>query len=162
MRSSTCVRPRMRTSPTRVPNTKLLQKKVFESFWAEQNRSACTVLRVSVFARAVSGRVRTMPPTIYQSSAAGRAPSLRDELTGLLQQRILVLDGGMGTMIQQRNLEEEDFRGQEFKDHPKSLKGNNDVLSITQPHVVYSIHRVCVIHSPPHRHTHGFCGSPKS
>uniref|UniRef100_A0A672LXG4 Methionine synthase n=1 Tax=Sinocyclocheilus grahami TaxID=75366 RepID=A0A672LXG4_SINGR len=70
-----------------------------------------------------------------------RAPSLRDELTGLLQQRILVLDGGMGTMIQQRNLEEEDFRGQEFKDHPKSLKGNNDILSITQPHVVYSIHR---------------------
>jgi len=52
--------------------------------------------------------------------------SLRDELVQLLQQRILVLDGGMGTMIQQRNLEEEDFRGQEFKDHPKSLKGNND------------------------------------
>ncbi|KAL1264896.1 hypothetical protein QQF64_005251 [Cirrhinus molitorella] len=82
-----------------------------------------------------------MPPTIHQSSAAGRAASLRDELTGLLQQRILVLDGGMGTMIQQRNLEEEDFRGQEFKDHPKSLKGNNDILSITQPHVIYSIHR---------------------
>ncbi|KAI2658201.1 Methionine synthase [Labeo rohita] len=75
-----------------------------------------------------------MPPTIHQSSAAGRAASLRDELTGLLQQRILVLDGGMGTMIQQRKLEEEDFRGQEFKDHPKSLKGNNDILSITQPH----------------------------
>uniref|UniRef100_A0A8C1TQF1 Methionine synthase n=1 Tax=Cyprinus carpio TaxID=7962 RepID=A0A8C1TQF1_CYPCA len=55
--------------------------------------------------------------------------------------RILVLDGGMGTMIQQRNLEEEDFRGQEFTDHPRSLKGNNDILSISQPHVIYSIHR---------------------
>jgi len=70
--------------------------------------------------------------------------SLWDELVQLLQQRILVLDGGMGTMIQQRNLEEEDFRGQEFKDHPKSLKGNNDILSITQPDVIYSIHKVCV------------------
>ncbi|XP_048026464.1 methionine synthase isoform X2 [Megalobrama amblycephala] len=80
-----------------------------------------------------------MPPTIHHSS--GRALSLRDELVQLLQQRILVLDGGMGTMIQQRNLEEEDFRGQEFKDHPKSLKGNNDILSITQPDVIYSIHK---------------------
>uniref|UniRef100_A0A8C1TSQ4 Methionine synthase n=1 Tax=Cyprinus carpio TaxID=7962 RepID=A0A8C1TSQ4_CYPCA len=70
-----------------------------------------------------------------------QAPSLRDELSALLQQRILVLDGGMGTMIQQRNLEEEDFRGQEFTDHPRSLKGNNDILSISQPHVIYSIHR---------------------
>uniref|UniRef100_A0A8C1N1D3 Methionine synthase n=1 Tax=Cyprinus carpio TaxID=7962 RepID=A0A8C1N1D3_CYPCA len=82
-----------------------------------------------------------MPPTIHQSSASGRALSLRDELSALLQQRILVLDGGMGTMIQQRNLEEEDFRGQEFTDHPRSLKGNNDILSISQPHVIYSIHR---------------------
>ncbi|XP_051523828.1 methionine synthase isoform X2 [Myxocyprinus asiaticus] len=47
----------------------------------------------------------------------------------------------MGTMIQQRHLEEEHFRGQEFKDHPKSLKGNNDILSITQPDVIYSIHK---------------------
>uniref|UniRef100_A0A8C2DNT4 Methionine synthase n=1 Tax=Cyprinus carpio TaxID=7962 RepID=A0A8C2DNT4_CYPCA len=66
-----------------------------------------------------------------------KALSLRDELSALLQQRILVLDGGMGTMIQQRNLEEEDFRGQEFTDHPRSLKGNNDILSISQPHVIY-------------------------
>ncbi|XP_067285930.1 methionine synthase [Pseudorasbora parva] len=81
-----------------------------------------------------------MPPTIYGSSA-GRAASLREELVQLLLQRVLVLDGGMGTMIQQRNLEEEEFRGQEFKAHPKSLKGNNDILSITQPDVIYSIHK---------------------
>ncbi|XP_065128317.1 methionine synthase [Paramisgurnus dabryanus] len=80
-----------------------------------------------------------MPPTVQQSS--GASVSLYHELQNLLQQRILVLDGGMGTMIQQRNLQEEDFRGQEFKDHPKSLKGNNDILSITQPDVIYSIHK---------------------
>ncbi|KAI4903608.1 hypothetical protein NFI96_030500 [Prochilodus magdalenae] len=53
----------------------------------------------------------------------------------------MVLDGAMGTMIQQKHLQEEDFRGQEFKDHPKALKGNNDLLSITRPEVIYSIHK---------------------
>lgn len=67
---------------------------------------------------------------------------LEDELRGLLQKRIMILDGGMGTMIQQKNLQEEDFRGQELKDHSKSLKGNNDLLSITQPNIIYSIHKV--------------------
>ncbi|MEQ2169115.1 hypothetical protein GOODEAATRI_021561, partial [Goodea atripinnis] len=66
---------------------------------------------------------------------------LESELQGLLQERIMVLDGGMGTMIQQENLEEEDFRGEEFKDHPLHLKGNNDLLSITQPAIIYKIHK---------------------
>lgn len=56
----------------------------------------------------------------------------------------MVLDGGMGTMIQKRNLQEDDFRGQEFQDHPRSLKGNNDLLSITKPEVIYDIHKVIV------------------
>lgn len=60
----------------------------------------------------------------------------------MLQQRIMVLDGGMGTMIQQHNLEEKDFRGDEFKEHPLPLKGNNDLLSITQPEIIYKIHKV--------------------
>ena len=51
-----------------------------------------------------------------------------------LQNRILVLDGPMGTMIQMRNLEEVDFRGEEFKSVDQNLQGNNDVLSLTQPH----------------------------
>lgn len=67
---------------------------------------------------------------------------LEAELRAALQQRIMVLDGGMGTMIQQHQLEEEEFRGEEFKDHPLSLKGNNDVLSITKPEIIYSIHKV--------------------
>ncbi|XP_028826307.1 methionine synthase isoform X1 [Denticeps clupeoides] len=86
-----------------------------------------------------------MAPTVTQFSAAAAAAedksALEDELRAILQKRIMVLDGGMGTMIQQRNLEEKDFRGQEFKEHPKSLKGNNDLLSITQPEVIYSIHK---------------------
>ena len=53
----------------------------------------------------------------------------------------MVLDGAMGTMIQRHVLEETDFRGQRFKDHPHSLKGNNDLLSITQPDIIKDIHR---------------------
>ena len=55
--------------------------------------------------------------------------------------RILVLDGAMGTMIQHRNLTEEDFRGGEFRDHPVRLQGNNDMLALTRPDVIASIHR---------------------
>jgi len=62
-------------------------------------------------------------------------------LKNLLQERILVIDGAMGTMIQRHNLTEEDFRGERFKDHPHDLKGNNDLLSITQPEIIKEIHR---------------------
>jgi len=58
-----------------------------------------------------------------------------------LQKRILILDGAMGTMIQQYRLSESQFRGDQFKDHPVDLKGNNDILSITQPHIIEEIHR---------------------
>lgn len=58
----------------------------------------------------------------------------------ILKERILVLDGAMGTMIQRHQLTEEDFRGERFKDHPCSLKGNNDLLSITRPDIIKSIH----------------------
>jgi len=58
-----------------------------------------------------------------------------------LHQRILVLDGAMGTMIQRHTLDEEDFRGERFKDHHLSLKGNNDLLSLTQPDIIKEIHR---------------------
>ncbi|XP_066473295.1 methionine synthase isoform X2 [Tiliqua scincoides] len=66
--------------------------------------------------------------------------SLKDEIESVLRERIMVLDGGMGTMIQQYSLTEEAFRGQEFEDHVKLLKGNNDMLSITQPDIIYKIH----------------------
>jgi len=58
-----------------------------------------------------------------------------------IKNRILVLDGAMGTMLQRYKFEEEDFRGERFKDFPHPLKGNNDLLSITQPEAVKSVHR---------------------
>ncbi len=57
-----------------------------------------------------------------------------------LEKRILVLDGAMGTMIQQYNLTEPDYRGERFKDFPHDLKGNNDLLSITKPEIIKEIH----------------------
>ncbi|PYT07320.1 MAG: methionine synthase, partial [Acidobacteria bacterium] len=65
----------------------------------------------------------------------------RETLERLLAERILVLDGAMGTMIQSYNLGEEDFRGSRFAEHPRDLKGCNDVLSMTQPQVIEEIHR---------------------
>ena len=61
-------------------------------------------------------------------------------IQSLLKQRILILDGAMGTMIQQHELQEADFRGERFKDWATDLKGNNDLLSITQPHIIKEIH----------------------
>ncbi len=58
-----------------------------------------------------------------------------------IQKRILILDGAMGTMLQTYNFSEEDFRGERFKDYPTSLKGNNDLLSLTQPKAIAEIHR---------------------
>ncbi|UKJ09384.1 methionine synthase [Solitalea lacus] len=63
------------------------------------------------------------------------------DIKELLKNRILVLDGAMGTMIQRYKLQEEDFRGERFKNHPSDLKGNNDLLSITRPDVIKAIHR---------------------
>ena len=57
-------------------------------------------------------------------------------LKKLLSEKILVIDGAMGTMIQRHNLTEENFRGERFKDHPFDLRGNNDLLSITQPEII--------------------------
>ncbi|MEP2774119.1 MAG: homocysteine S-methyltransferase family protein [Fulvivirga sp.] len=59
----------------------------------------------------------------------------------ILEEKILVLDGAMGTMIQRHTLDEADFRGDRFKDHTHPLKGNNDLLSITRPDIIKDIHR---------------------
>ncbi len=58
-----------------------------------------------------------------------------------LQQRILVLDGAMGTMLQRYQFTEEDYRGERFKNWESPLKGNNDLLSLTQPHAIEAVHR---------------------
>ena len=63
------------------------------------------------------------------------------DIEKILKERILVLDGAMGTMIQRHTLTEDDFRGDRFKDHPHPLKGNNDLLSLTRPDIIKEIHR---------------------
>lgn len=66
---------------------------------------------------------------------------IADEIKSTLSQRIMVIDGAMGTMIQSYKLTEGDYRGPEFDAHASSLKGNNDLLSLTRPDVIYEIHR---------------------
>ena len=66
--------------------------------------------------------------------------SKRETLERLLRQRILILDGAMGTMIQAERLDEAGFRGSAFRDHPRELKGCNDLLCLTQPAIVERIH----------------------
>ncbi|HMX04614.1 MAG TPA: homocysteine S-methyltransferase family protein, partial [Chitinophagales bacterium] len=66
---------------------------------------------------------------------------MEQKLRKILKERILVLDGAMGSMIQRYKLSEADFRGERFATHPHDLKGNNDLLSITKPEVIREIHR---------------------
>ena len=66
--------------------------------------------------------------------------SITSDLTKEIEKRILVLDGAMGTMIQQYKLSEEDFRGKLLKNHSHDLRGNNDLLSITKPEIIREIH----------------------
>ena len=61
-------------------------------------------------------------------------------LQALLTERILVLDGAMGTMIQAEELSEADFRGDRLKDHPKDVKGNNELINLSQPEILRKIH----------------------
>ncbi len=78
----------------------------------------------------------TTPVFLPMTTTTLQRPDLRD----LLKTRILVLDGAMGTMIQRYKLEEDDYRGARFADWPQSLKGNNDLLSLTRPDIIREIH----------------------
>ncbi|WP_374337011.1 methionine synthase [Leeia sp.] len=75
------------------------------------------------------------------TSAPATIVNRRPELQRLLAERILILDGGMGTMIQRHRLEEADYRGERFADWPHDLKGNNDLLVLTRPDVIGGIHQ---------------------
>jgi len=81
------------------------------------------------------------------------------DIKEILKERILVLDGAMGTMIQRHILEEEDFRGEKFKDHGYSLKGNNDLLSITRPDIIKDIHRQYLLAGADIIETNTFSGT---
>jgi len=66
---------------------------------------------------------------------------MKKQIEEILKERILILDGAMGTMIQAYKFEEEDYRGERFKDYEVLLKGNNDLLTLTQPEAIKEIHR---------------------
>jgi 5-methyltetrahydrofolate--homocysteine methyltransferase len=66
---------------------------------------------------------------------------LNQKLENIIRQKVLVLDGAMGTMIQKHRLPEEEYRGERFKDHSRHQKGNNDLLSLTRPGIILDIHR---------------------
>jgi 5-methyltetrahydrofolate--homocysteine methyltransferase len=76
-----------------------------------------------------------------QPGAARSRAHRHDELDALLRRRILVLDGAMGTLLQRLGLEESDFRGERFADHPRPLKGDFDLLCLTRPEAVAEVHR---------------------
>lgn len=83
---------------------------------------------------------------MFRKSAtfAGERPHMNttlETLRKLLESRVLVLDGAMGTMIQRYRLQEKDYRGTQFAAHPKPLKGNNDLLCLTRPDIILDIHR---------------------
>jgi 5-methyltetrahydrofolate--homocysteine methyltransferase len=67
--------------------------------------------------------------------------SVNTTIRNILNQRIMIIDGAMGTMIQTYNLSEEDYRGERFKDIEQLVKGNNDLLVLTQPHIISDIHK---------------------
>jgi len=72
--------------------------------------------------------------------AKNTKPTIRDELIALFQERIVVLDGATGTMIQSFELTESDYRGERFKNHGHDQKGNNDLLTLTRPDIIREIH----------------------
>ena len=65
---------------------------------------------------------------------------MKSSIEDIIQKKILILDGAMGTMIQKHNLQEADYRGKSFRDHPKSQKGNNDLLTLSNPSIIRDIH----------------------
>src|SRR5258706_14994401 len=69
------------------------------------------------------------------------ATSVRERLDQLFRQRIVIFDGSMGVMLQHKGLSDEDFRGERFRNHPKPLRNNSDVLCLTQPDLVTQVHR---------------------
>ena len=82
-----------------------------------------------------------------------------DRLEDELLKRIMVLDGAMGTMIQRHDLEEVDYRGEEFKYYDKPVKGNNDLLSLTQPDIIYDIHKQYLLAGADICETNTFSGT---
>jgi 5-methyltetrahydrofolate--homocysteine methyltransferase len=85
--------------------------------------------------------------------------SAEDYIRRTAAERIMIIDGAMGTEIQKKRLTDEQFRGERFKDHPHELKGNNDLLSITCPEVIYDIHKAYLVAGADFVETNTFNGT---
>ena len=84
---------------------------------------------------------------------------MKPDVREIIKEKILVLDGAMGSMIQSFKLEEADYRGEKYKDHPYSLKGNNDLLAVTRPDVLRDIHSQYLEAGADILETNTFCGT---
>jgi 5-methyltetrahydrofolate--homocysteine methyltransferase len=89
-------------------------------------------------------------------------PQLFKDLDELFKSRIAIIDGAMGTMVQTYKLQEEDYRGERFKDHKINLKNNNDVLNLTQPQIIREIHKGYLEAGADMIETNTFNGTPIS
>jgi 5-methyltetrahydrofolate--homocysteine methyltransferase len=85
----------------------------------------------------INGRNSTLFPVVYKFTNNRIMKTIQD----CLKERILVIDGAMGTMIQRHKLKEEDYRGERFKDWHLDVKGNNDLLNLTKPDIIIGIHK---------------------
>ncbi|OWA53324.1 Methionine synthase [Hypsibius exemplaris] len=105
------------------------------------------------------GNLAKMSPYYAPKFLGADSPQFK-LLHAAMQERILIIDGAMGTMIQRHDLHEADFRGAEFVEHKaKNLKGNNDLLSITQPEIIYGIHREYLLAGADIVETNTFSGT---
>lgn len=86
-------------------------------------------------------------------------PAIFDEIRSVLNERVMYLDGGMGTTIQRFKLKEADFRGERYKDHPLDLQGNNDILSVTRPDIIQNIHEQFLAAGSDFLETNTFSGT---
>src|SRR6202011_177648 len=78
---------------------------------------------------------------VHMATATSAGPSTRERLDRLFKQRIVIFDGSTGVLLQRKSLSEEDWRGERFREHPKLLKNNVDILNLSRPDVVSRIHR---------------------
>ncbi|GFO49161.1 methionine synthase, partial [Plakobranchus ocellatus] len=100
-----------------------------------------------------------MAPTIELNHQINELQDTQRAIEETLKERIMIFDGGMGTMIQLERLEENDFRGDIFKDHSLPLKGNNDILSLTKPEIIYKIHKDYLLAGADFVETNTFSGT---
>ncbi|KAJ3207529.1 hypothetical protein HDU67_007426 [Dinochytrium kinnereticum] len=102
----------------------------------------------------------TSDATLPVGKVPGKGALVKEYLHKTLRERIMFIDGAMGTMIQKYRFTEEQFRGERFKDHPKDfLKGNNDLLSLTQPEAIMEIHRKYLLAGADMVETNTFSGT---